>query len=58
MGVNHVFLINNLRTVVLSLRWISVYFFILKEKNMDTKNLVSNETSNDLKGEKVRVIPI
>ena len=33
-------------------------FFILKEKNMDTKKVVTNETSNDVKREKVRVIPI
>jgi len=32
-----------------------VYFFILKEKNMDTKKVVTNETSNDVKREKVRV---
>ena len=33
-------------------------FFILKEKNMDTKKVVTNETSNDVKREKVRVISI
>ena len=33
-------------------------FFILKEKNMDTKKVVTNETSNDVKREKVKVIPI
>ena len=39
VGVNHVFLINNLRTVVHSLRWISVYFFILKKKTWTLKRL-------------------
>ena len=33
-------------------------FFILKEQNMDTKKVVTNETSNEVKREKVRVIPI
>ena len=33
-------------------------FFYFKEKNMDTKKVVTNETSNDVKREKVKVIPI
>lgn len=33
-------------------------FFILNEKNMDTKKVVTNETSNDAKREKISVIPI